>query len=187
MARRSSRIGSRGIDSTIDVTEEETEPTPEITDDETDSDQDDEDFSTMSQSEALDYIKANYTNPTSKICYSSLSGLLKIFPILTKENIQSTLSEYESWSLMKSSRAPRKYNPFLSQHVRDVWQLDTIHLHEFSKQNAGIRYVFCAIDVFSKMLWARPLFSCTGKDSKNALSSILNSVEIFPETILCDR
>ena len=187
MARRSSRIKSRAVDNEIAAMEEDSVPAPEITENDSDSDGDEEDFNAMTSTEALKYIRENYSNPASRICYSSVSGLLQIFPSLSKEAIQDVLSEYESWSLMKSSRSPKRYNPFLSQNIRDVWQLDTIHLHEFSKQNAGVKYIFCAIDVFSKMLWARPLFTCTGKDSKKALSSILNSVEVFPETILCDR
>lgn len=102
----------------------------------------------MDKKSALTHIKKNYSNPDSIICYSSISGLKDLFKNLTEEEISNVLSTFETWSLMKSSRAPKKYNPFLAQHLRDVWQIDCISMKEIAKQNLGINYLFCAIDVF---------------------------------------
>lgn len=156
----------------------------------TDEDENEDDnihLSSMKPEEALEYIRENYSNPQSSICYSSLSGLRKLFPSLTTEQIQNVLTKFESWSLMKSSKNPKKYNPFLSQHIRDVWQMDTVNLSEFSKQNAGVCHLLCCIDVFSKMLWVRPLFTCSAKEVKEALYSIMTSIEVLPEAIVSDR
>lgn len=103
---------------------------------------------TMDKEAALEHIKKNYSNPDSIICYSSVSGLKDLFKILSEEEIKSVLSTFETWSLMKSSRDPKKYNPFIAQHLRDVWQIDCISMREIADQNLGINYLFCAIDVF---------------------------------------
>ena len=78
-------------------------------------------LSNLSKSDALDYIKENYTNHNSRIAFSSLHGLKKIFPNLELDDIRKTLSKFESWSLMLSSRDPKVYNPILAHNIRDLW------------------------------------------------------------------
>ena len=102
----------------------------------------------MDKESALAHIKKNYSNPESIICYTSISGLKDLFKILSEEEIKNALSTFETWSLMKSSRTPKTYNPFIAQHLRDVWQIDCISMKETADQNLGINYLFCAIDVF---------------------------------------
>ena len=102
----------------------------------------------MDKPTALEYIRKNYSNPESLICYASISGLRDIFKILTVEEITNVLSTFESWSLMKSSRDPKRYNPFIAQHLRDVMQIDCITMREIADQNLGVKHLFCAIDVF---------------------------------------
>lgn len=77
----------------------------------------------MDRDTALEFIKENYSNPESIICYSSITGLKKIFKALTDEEIKSVLSQFESFSLMKSSRNNHEYNPFISHNLRDVFQM----------------------------------------------------------------
>lgn len=190
-ARDSKRIRTDGeppsINEGTEFYREGSEVGDDDSNDEGDSDQNEIDLNSMNAEEALEYIRENYTNPESSICYSSISGLRRIFPSLTVEQIQNVLTKFESWSLMKSSKNLKKYNPFLSQHIRDVWQMDTVNLSEFSKNNAGVCHLLCCIDVFSKMLWVRPLFTCSGKEVKEALHSIMTSVEVLPESIVSDR
>lgn len=102
----------------------------------------------MDKPTALEYIRKNYSNPESIICYASISGLRDIFKILSVEEITNVLSTFESWSLMKSSRDPKRYNPFIAQHLRDVMQIDCITMREIADQNLGVKHLFCAIDVF---------------------------------------
>ena len=199
MVRRSGRLNPRAEDevrreaevppvnpemndsSNNDISDEDSEEGDDI------SDADSEDLSRLTKPQALEYIRRNYSKPDSKICYASISGLKEIFPFLSKDDIRKELSKFESWSLMKGTRKSKKYNPFLAQHVRDCWQIDTVHLQELKGYNAGISYLLCVIDVFSKYLWVRPLTNCKARDAKEGLKSILQSVEFFPETIVCDR
>ena len=96
---------------------------PEISKSDTEIPFDEEEIklSNLSNSDALDYIKKNYTNHESRIAFSSLSGLKKIFPNLELSDIRDSLSKFESWSLMLSSRDPKIYNPILAHNIRDLW------------------------------------------------------------------
>lgn len=77
----------------------------------------------MDSESALEFIRKNYSNPASIICYSSISGLKKIFKTLSEEQIKSVLSKFESYSLMKSSKDNHNYNPFFAHNLRDVFQM----------------------------------------------------------------
>ena len=77
----------------------------------------------MDPESSLDFIRKNYSNPASIICYSSISGLKKIFKNLSEEQIKSVLSKFESYSLMKSSKDNQNYNPFFAHNIRDVFQM----------------------------------------------------------------
>lgn len=101
----------------------------------------------MDRDSALDFINKNYSNPSSLICYSSISGLKKIFKSLSEDDIKSVLSKFESYSLMKSSKNNHIYNPFFSHNLRDVFQMDCLQLKELAPQNQGFNYLLCVIDV----------------------------------------
>ena len=127
---------------------------PELSDDEEESADHNEDVSderkeieNLDKEDALEYIKKNYSNPESIICYASVTGLKDVFKILSDDDIRSVLSTFETWSLMKSSRDPKIYNPFIAQHLRDVMQIDCVSMKEIADQNLGVNYLLCAIDV----------------------------------------
>ena len=77
----------------------------------------------MDPESSLNFIRKNYSNPASIICYSSISGLKKIFKNLSEEQIKSVLSKFESYSLVKSSKDNHNYNPFFAHNIRDVFQM----------------------------------------------------------------
>ena len=53
--------------------------------------------------------------------------------------------------------------------VRDnIWGLDLADMESLSKYNKGIKYLLCAIDLFSKYAWVIPI-----KDKKG--TSIVNA------------
>ena len=56
-----------------------------------------------------------------------------------------------------------------------------------SKYNKGIRYVLCAIDVFSKYVWVVPIKDKKGVIIVNAFQKILDSSERKPNKIWVDK
>ena len=56
-----------------------------------------------------------------------------------------------------------------------------------SKYNKGIRYLFCAIDLFSKYAWVVPLKDKKGITIVTAFQSILNSSKRKPSKICVDQ
>lgn len=76
---------------------------------------------------ALQHLQENYRNVNSPICFQSITFLKKFYKILTKNDIENVLSTFESFSLMKPLRYRKKYNPFISFHIRDVFQLGSVY------------------------------------------------------------
>ena len=56
-----------------------------------------------------------------------------------------------------------------------------------SKYNKGIRYLLCAIDLFSKYAWVVPLKDKKGATIVNAFQSILDSSERKPNKMWVDQ
>ena len=65
--------------------------------------------------------------------------------------------------------------------------VDLADMQLISKYNKGIRYVLCAIDVFSKYLWVVPIKDKKGVIIVNAFQKILDSSERKPNKIWVDK
>ena len=57
----------------------------------------------------------------------------------------------------------------------NIWGIDLADIQLINKYNKGIRYLLCAIDLFSKCAFAVPLKDKKGITIANAFQSILNS------------
>ena len=71
--------------------------------------------------------------------------------------------------IIQKSKKRKAYSSFRD----NIWVVDLADMQPLSKYNKGIKYLMCAIDVFSKYAWVSPL-----KDKKD--SSIVNA---FQKTI----
>ena len=59
-------------------------------------------------------------------------------------------------------------------------------MQSLSKYNKGIKYLLCAIDLFSKYAWVIPITGKTGVSIVNAFKKII-SVKRKPNKILVDQ
>ena len=109
-----------------------------------------EEITFETKEDALEHLKQNYRNVNSHILFQSISYLKKFYKILTKDEIENVLNTFESYSLMKPLSYRKKTNPFLSFHVRDVFQADLVLISELSSFNNEVKYLFCCTDIFSK-------------------------------------
>ena len=56
----------------------------------------------------------------------------------------------------------------------NIWDVDLIDMQSLSKKPKGIRYLLCAIDLFSKYAWVVPLKKERGISLVNAFQKILD-------------
>ena len=57
----------------------------------------------------------------------------------------------------------------------NIWGIDLAGMQLISKYNKGIRYLLCAIDLFSKYAFVVPIKDKKGTTIANAFQSILNN------------
>ena len=56
----------------------------------------------------------------------------------------------------------------------NIWSVDLGDMQSLSKYNTGIKYLLCAIDLFSKYAWFIPIKDKKGTSIVNAFKKILN-------------
>ena len=56
----------------------------------------------------------------------------------------------------------------------NIWGVDLTDMQSLSKYNKGIKYLLCAIDLFSKYAWVIPIEDKKGTSTVNAFKKILS-------------
>ena len=68
----------------------------------------------------------------------------------------------------------------------NIWGADLADMQSLNKYNKGIKYLLCAIDLFSKYAWAVPIKDKKGTSIVNAFKKI-TSKERKPDKIWVDQ
>ena len=89
------------------------------------------------------------------------------------------------------SKAPRKNYPtnkIIYNHIDEIWSIDLADMIDYKiLNNKGFRYIFIAIDNFSKYLFAIPLKNKYSQTITNEFSNILTKSKRKPVKIESDR
>lgn len=109
-----------------------------------------------------DHLRGLYFDLNSPISYA---GPEKIYKYLRKEGkykvgidaIRHFLQGIDAYSLQRPLRLKFKTRKVISQGLDFLWDLDLADVSNLSKENDGMRFLFVAIDVFSRYLWVVPL------------------------------
>ena len=85
--------------------------------------------------------------------------------------------------LLENLKKRKVYSSFKD----NIWGVDLADIQLISKYNKGIRYLLCAIDLFSKYAFVVPLKNKKGTTTVNAFQSILNKSKRKPNKIRVDQ
>ena len=69
----------------------------------------------------------------------------------------------------------------------NIWGVDLADMQLISKYNKGIRYLLCAIDLFSKYAFVVPVKDKKGTTIVNAFQNVLNNSKRKPNKIWVDE
>ena len=84
---------------------------------------------------------------------------------------QQLANELHKPIIRKSKRQKKVYSSFKD----NIWGIDFANMQLISKYNKGLMYLLCAIDLFSKYVWAFPLKDKKGVTIGHAFQNILDS------------
>ena len=79
------------------------------------------------------------------------------------------------------SRSVNVYN------INEIWSADLDDLQEWKADNDGYKYILTVIDIFSKIAWAKPLRSKTGKEVYQNLKQIIKENGKKPANLWVDE
>ena len=81
----------------------------------------------------------------------------------------------------------KMYYEVYSSFKNNIWGVDLADMQLISKYNQRIRYLLCAIDLFSKYAFVVPLKDKKGTTVVNAFQSILENSKRKPDNIWVDQ
>ena len=119
-----------------------------------------------------------------------------IYKFFDKISKGSCLRENQGNFLQNSQLANELHKPIIgkfkkrkvySSFKNNIWGVDLADTQLISKFNKGIRYLSCAIDLFSKYAWVVPLNDKKGVSIVNAFQSVLKKSTRKPNKIWVDR
>lgn len=137
----------------------------------------------------IDYendLRENYNKPGHPIAFSGVQNIFEYYRgKLSQNKIKEILSSIENYTLHKEFHKGKR-NPSYSHFKRYQWQMDLVDIQALSPYNDGIRYIFTAIDTFTRFAFARLLKDKTGPTVLNEFKSILSEAQSKPHTLLID-
>ena len=135
-------------------------------------------------------IRDNWNNPHSSISFLSAGKLYDRFSgILKKKEIEKILSTFESYSLQKEERrSGHVFDGFsLPTHLDNIIEIDSFQINELSNANMDVAHIFCALNTFSKRLYAVPLIRRDAQSGLEALKEIFRLSKTLPDFVVSDQ
>lgn len=140
-----------------------------------------------SQESALIHLKEHWNDVGSSVGFLGSEKIYNYYNgVLSRNQIKKVLSTFESHSLMSETHQNKQQNVTIALHPRDSFQIDFFYINEISEDNDGIKYIFSAIDTFTKRGFCVPQIKCNAESSIQSLMIIFNSINIRPKSIVCD-
>ena len=113
-----------------------------------------------------------------------------VYKFFDKKSSESGITNESNYQLADELHKPIikkfKKTKVYSSFRDNIWGVDLADMQSLSKHNKGIKYLLCAIDLFSKYAWVIPLNDKEGTSIVNAFQKII-SKERKPNKIWVDQ
>ena len=108
--------------------------------------------------------------------FGSKNSLIKHFGKEEKHLIEQALEDNDIYTRYHVYRRPKYYSPYYVYRARQLIQADVIHFDskDLVDFNDGYKYLFTAIDVFTKYAWIFPIKKHDCKTSQQCLARIVH-------------
>ena len=123
--------------------------------------------------------------------YSSIEKLYKsakkILPQLKREQVRNYLAAQDSYTLFKQKTKKFSRRKIKVQNLDEQWSCDIMDMSPYKKSNDGYVYCLIAVDIFSRMAFAVPLKTKSGKEVSEAFQAIFDSSNRIPYSLQTDQ
>ena len=112
-----------------------------------------------------------------------------VYKFFDKKSIGSGIASSSMLADERHQPIIRKFNKrkVYSQFKDNIWGVDLAHMQSLSRKNKGIKYLLCAIDLYSKYAFVIPLKHKKGISIVNALNKIIKQSNGKPNKIWVDQ
>lgn len=123
-----------------------------------------------------------YTTPGHPTAFGGKQLLKRYYGNkLSSDEIDKLLQSNYAYGLHKEYRKPSPRNPFYVHYIRQMAQLDLVHMERWGGQdlpelNDGIRFLCVCIDCFTRKMWVQPMKDKTKKSALTAIQTIMEQV-----------
>ena len=136
-------------------------------------------------------IKSIYTSPGHSAAFSGINNIRRSTGAKVND-IKRALSDLPVYTIKREQKRPRKYNPYFVWKKRKLLQIDLIDysapkLKPIVRANSNFKYLFCAIDTFTRHAWVKPMKNKKDSTCVNAFNEILSEMGTKPQRVLSDR
>jgi len=115
------------------------------------------------------YEETNYSGPDKILKY--LNKYHKEADI-TKEDIIDYLDNQKQEQILKLHKKPKAQGHIISSFPGDIIQIDIYDLSKYSTYNKNYKFIFAAVDVFSRFALAVPMKTKNIDDTTEALKKL---------------
>ena len=136
----------------------------------------------------MQQILTAYTTPGHPAAFS---GITNVKRELGSSKVEKALEQVNAYTIKREAKKPKKYNPYFVWDKRKHVQIDLIDfsspkLKKLSNAN-NFKYLFCAIDGFTKHAWIEPMKNKKDSTCVEAFNKILEKMVIKPQRVISDR
>ena len=107
--------------------------------------------------------------------------------MITKTGLRISINEQLAEELYKPVIKKLKRRKVYASFKDNIWAADLAEMESLSSKNKNDKYLICAIDVFTKYTWAKPLKDKKGKAVLNASIEIVNESNRKPNKLWVDQ
>ena len=141
---------------------------------------------TDKEEEVARILEKYYYDPKNPASFGGISKLSKATG-LPLGRVKKWLMTQDVYTLHKPVRYKFKRRKVLSYGIGELIECDLTDLSKLSRYNKGMKYLFTAIDVFSKYAWAYPVKNKTAESVFYAIKKLLSQLKHPPHLIHSDR
>ena len=117
---------------------------------------------------------------------ASFSGAQKFYEAIKREGIYNVslkdikrwLQSVETYTVHKDVRRKFPRSRVITNGIKDLYDMDLVHMADLKKYNDGYAYIFLIIDVFSRFAYAYPLRSKKPEEVIAALKKLFKAGNI---------
>lgn len=139
----------------------------------------------------MEEVQKNYVTPGHPTAFSGVTKLRHHYQgRYSEKKLKEMLTGLDAYTVKREAKSMSSYNPYYVWHARKLLQIDLIDFtldKVLVRENDNFKYLFCAIDSFTRFLWVQPMKSKKEQDCVTAYKQIVSEMGKPSQRVLCDR